>query len=57
MIRNPPFPDTASNVAIMDLPAYSPDFNPLDFFLWNDIDRRMTASPKGKENVEQFKQC
>ena len=28
----------------LNLPRYSPDLNPWDFFLWNDIEARMTKS-------------
>ena len=36
---------------------YSPDLNPLDFFLWSDIRRRMTkCDPKNKkESVQEYK--
>ena len=41
---------------VVSLPRYSPDLNPLDFFLWNNIEQRMEASaPKGKESMDQFK--
>lgn len=42
---------------IVSLPRYSPDLNPLDFFLWNDIGRRMRkCDPKAKkESVEDYK--
>jgi len=42
---------------IVSLPRYSPDLNPLDFFLWNDINRRMTkCDPKTKkESIQEYK--
>jgi len=42
---------------IVSLPRYSPDLNPLDFFLWNDIGRRMRkCDPKTKkESVKTYK--
>ena len=37
-------------------PRYSPDLMPLDFCLWNDINKRMDeTSPKGYESVKAFK--
>ena len=42
---------------VLSLPRYSPDLNPLDFFLWDDIEQRMqNSAPKNrKETVEEFK--
>ena len=42
---------------VICLPRYSPDLNPLDFFLWSDIRRRMTkCDPKNKkESVQEYK--
>ena len=42
---------------VLSLPRYSPDLNPLDFFLWNDIEKRMELSaPKARrETLEAFK--
>ena len=38
------------------MPAYSPDLNPLDFFLWDEVDRRMVANaPADVETVEAYK--
>ena len=28
---------------IVSLPRYSPDLNPMDFFLWADIEKRMLS--------------
>ena len=42
---------------IVSLPPSSPDLNPLDFFLWNDVERHMAkcAPKKRKESVDEFK--
>jgi len=42
---------------VVSLPRYSPDLNPCDYFLWDNIEARMAKSaPKNKkESVEQFK--
>ena len=42
---------------VMPLPRYSPDLNPLDYFLWDDIEHRVAASaPKSKrESIDEFK--
>ena len=29
-------------------PKYSPDLNPLDFYVWSEIERRMLAKPSAK---------
>ena len=37
-------------------PRYSPDLNPLDFFLWENITDRMEASaPSGHETIDELK--
>jgi hypothetical protein len=37
-------------------PRYSPDLNPLDFSLWENVSERMkTSDPKGRESVSHFK--
>ena len=37
-------------------PKYSPDLNPLDFYVWSEIERRMLASRvKGVESAKQYK--
>ena len=37
-------------------PKYSPDLNPLDFFLWAEVNRRMaTQSPPVNESQTAFK--
>ena len=41
----------------IQFPRYSPDLNPLDFFLWSDIQGRLDASaPRGKESRDKFKE-
>ena len=42
----------------VSLPRYSPDLNPLDYFLWNDIEKRMARSaPKtAHETLVKFKE-
>ena len=42
---------------VMVQPRFSPDLNPLDFFLWNNIQTRMARSDpkKGKESVDKYK--
>jgi len=38
------------------MPAYSPDLNPLDYFLWDEVDRRMVANtPADVETVAAYK--
>ena len=41
----------------MDLPRYSPDLNPHDFFLWDHIEKRMAVNaPKNaRETVDAYK--
>jgi len=37
-------------------PRYSPDLNPLDFFLWSEVERRMALKvPKNRESVAAYK--
>ena len=46
------------NITPVKFPPYSPDLNPLDFFLWAEVQRRMAArTPRGRETVSQYKQC
>ena len=41
---------------VFELPRYSPDLNPMDFFLWNNIEQRMALNaPTGRESVDQYK--
>ena len=45
-----------SRITAVSLPRYSPDLNPLDFFLWSEVERRMAKhDPKPKETMTQFK--
>lgn len=40
----------------VDLPRYSPDLNPLDFFLWAEVERRLALqNPKQPESMAAFK--
>ena len=46
-----------SRIHAMQYPRYSPDLNPWDFSLWEDIQGRMDQNaPKGKETKAAFKQ-
>jgi hypothetical protein len=37
-------------------PAYSPDLNPLDYFLWSEVERRMASQTVRKnESLEAYK--
>lgn len=31
-------------ITALDFPRYSPDLNPMDFFLWEEVERRMAKS-------------
>ena len=43
-------------IRVLSLPRYSPDLNPLDYFLWADIQRRMDmTAPRGRETADAFK--
>ena len=43
-------------INVLQFPRYSPDLNPCDFFLWDEISRRMDGcKPRGKEGVEAYK--
>ena len=45
-----------SSVATLDLPRYSPDLNPCDFPLWQEVERRMAAgAPKHTESATQYR--
>lgn len=40
----------------IEFPAYSPDLNPCDYFLWDEVQRRMEEQkPRGRESVDAFK--
>ena len=44
------------NIKTIFWPRYSPDLMPLDFTLWNDINRRMRKNaPVGLESAVAFK--
>jgi len=43
-------------ISAMHFPRYSPDLNPLDYFLWNEVERRMEkGEPKRLETTDAFK--
>ena len=45
-----------SNIKAIEFPRYSPDLNPLDFFIWAEVQRRMAQSaPSGKESFDAYK--
>jgi hypothetical protein len=47
---------TESHITSVGLPRYSPDLNPLDFFLWSEVERRMAKHPeKPNETMAGFK--
>ena len=40
----------------MEFPKYSPDLNPLDFSLWDEVEGRMAAQKApARESIEAFK--
>ena len=40
----------------MDYPKHSPDLNPMDYFLWTEVQRRMASQPTpNKESLTAFK--
>lgn len=48
---------TECGITAMEFPRYSPDLNPWDFSLWDDIQRRMdTSAPAGNESRAAFKE-
>lgn len=46
-----------AKIEAMQFPRYSPDLNPLDYSIWNEIEARVTRSYRTKkaESVKQFK--
>ena len=43
-------------IAAMSFPRYSPDLNPLDYSVWQEVESRMTKNkPKKLESVNVFK--
>ena len=46
----------ALNIKPWAFPRYSPDLNPLDFFLWHEVERRMAQRQAVRnESVESYK--
>ena len=43
------------NIKRVAFPRYSPDLNPLDFSLWNEIERRMAKREPANETVQGYK--
>ena len=39
----------------MQLPEYSPDLNPLGFYLWDAVERRMRAARSAPKSVAAYK--
>ena len=47
---------TKLHINTITWPRYSPDLMPLDYFLWDDINRRMDkTAPRGNESAAAFK--
>ena len=43
-------------IEALTFPRYSPDLNPLDFFLWKEVEDRMEKNrPRGRETVTAYK--
>jgi len=46
----------AFNITAVQFPRYSPDLNPMDYFLWQEVEKRMAKNaPKRLESVQAFK--
>jgi hypothetical protein len=46
----------ALNITAIQFPRYSPDLNPMDYFLWQEVEKRMAKNaPKRLESVQAFK--
>jgi hypothetical protein len=46
-----------NGIVAMHFPRYSPDLNPLDYFVWQEVESRMAKNtPKKLESVDAFKQ-
>ena len=44
------------SITAIQYPRYSPDLNPMDFFLWAEVERRMLAAKApNKEAVAEYK--
>ena len=42
-------------ITVVPSPPYSPDLNPLDYFVWDEIERRMLANaPRKVESVSAY---
>ena len=40
----------------IQFPTYSPDLNPMDYFLWAEVEKRMAANaPAGRESAAKYK--
>ena len=47
---------TALNILPVEFPKYSPDLLPLDYGVWDELERRVSAQRvKGYESVDAFK--
>ena len=45
-----------SGIEAIPMPVFSPDLNPLDFCLWEEVSRRMVAgAPTRVESVQEYK--
>ena len=45
-----------NNIHALHFPRYSPDLNPMDYFLWAEVERRMVkGAPKKLETIDAFK--
>ena len=46
----------AVGIEALEFPRYSPDLNPMDYFLWQEVDNRMSKNaPKKLESMDAFK--
>ena len=45
----------ALRISPIEYPPYSPDLNPLDFFLWNEVERRMNQRVIAGETMTRYK--
>ena len=44
------------NIVALEFPRCSPDLNPMDHFLWDEVERRMqTSTPTHVESISDFK--
>ncbi len=42
-------------ISAIEFPRHSPDLNPMDFFVWPEVERRMAKNPPKKETQAQYK--